>query len=287
MVLSDRTIREEIAKGRIVIEPYEKDYVQPASVDLRLDKKILEFSFETHEEYSYIDVSNDVGELTTPKEIPEPLPYVLKPGQFILATTLETVQLPDDVVGRLEGKSSLGRLGLLVHATAGYVDPGFRGQLTLEISNVANAKIALYSGMKISQLSFLRMSTPVERPYGSPSLGSKYQGQMGPTASRMHLNYKSSTRSRRNYDKSEKDLAIWLEESEFEGSIQEFASVLQVKYKTVEDWVYGRHQPNRANKRKLYEVTGLEKYALERGAREPALSDELAPGLTGDSEEEG
>ena len=186
MVLSDRTIREELDSRRIVIDPLGDGCIQPASVDLRLDMDLLEWE----PDYSFIDVRGDLDGLTREAHIPDPAPYILEPGQFILASTMESVELPDDIVARLEGKSSLGRLGLLIHSTAGYVDPGWKGQLTLEISNVANARIALYYGMRISQISFLRLTTPAERPYGSSSLGSKYQGQMGPTASRSHLDFR-------------------------------------------------------------------------------------------------
>jgi dCTP deaminase len=186
VVLSDRSIREEIAKGRLRIDPFDPALIQPASVDVRLDRVFRVFRVTHH---PYIDVRQPMEDLTDEVVIDEERPFFIHPGEFVLASTLETVTLPDDIVAQVEGKSSLGRLGLLIHATAGYVDPGWTGKLTLELSNSAKIPIALYYGMRIGQLSFLRMSTPVERPYGSPELGSKYQGQTGPTPSRYHLNF--------------------------------------------------------------------------------------------------
>ena len=165
MVLSDRSIRESLDSGHIVVDPLGEGCIQPASVDIRIDRHIRVFL--APEEYSVVDVRTNVDGITKPSEIPDPAPYVLEPGEFILANTIENVELPADVVARLEGKSSLGRLGLMVHATAGYVDPGFKGQLTLEISNVARARISIFYGMKIGQISFLRLTTPAENPYGS------------------------------------------------------------------------------------------------------------------------
>ena len=186
MVLSDRTIKEELAKGRIVIEPLDPSDIQPASVDLHLDKKLLVFR---NTRQPYIDVRKDLPDLTEIEEIPDDTPFILHPGEFVLASTLESVTLPDDVVARLEGKSSLGRIGLLIHSTAGYVDPGWSGHLTLELSNVANLPVTLYYRMKIGQISFLRLSTPADNLYGSPALGSKYQGQVEPTASRFFKDF--------------------------------------------------------------------------------------------------
>ena len=219
-----------------------------------------------------IDIRANLDGITNLKEIPDPLPYVLEPGEFILANTIENVELPADVVARLEGKSSLARLGLMVHATAGYVDPGFKGQLTLEISNVAGAKISIFYGMKISQISFLRMSTPAENPYGSEGLGSKYQGQLGPTPSRIHLEQRPEDRRiRPSYATETTLLRRWLDESEYEGSVVRLARVLNVEQKTVEDWVYGRYEPKAANKVKLYDITGLSKYAPAPGVEQPRL----------------
>ena len=186
MVLSDHTIKEELAKGRIVVEPLGEGCIQPASVDVHLDRRFLVFR---NSRRPYIDVREDVSDLMEMVEIDDETPFILHPGEFVLASTLEHVELPDDLVARLEGKSSLGRIGLLIHSTAGYVDPGWKGHLTLELSNVANLPIALHYGMKIGQISYLRLSTAADNPYGSPSLGSKYQGQKDPTASRMHRDF--------------------------------------------------------------------------------------------------
>ncbi|MHB1134916.1 MAG: dCTP deaminase [Chloroflexota bacterium] len=184
MVLSDRTIKEELDKGRIIIEPLDCRCVQPSSVDLHLASQFRVFR---NSRLPYIDVRNPMSDLTELIEIEPDRPFILHPGEFALGATLERVALPDDIVARLEGKSSLGRLGLLIHSTAGFIDPGWDGHLTLELSNVANLPITLYGGMRIGQISFLRMTTPVERPYGSPGLGSRYQGQVEPTPSRYHL----------------------------------------------------------------------------------------------------
>ncbi len=182
MVLSDRTIREEIEKGRIVIQPLGEGCIQPASVDIHLDRQVLVFR---NNRVPYIDVRANAERLTEKVIIGDDDPFMLHPGEFVLGSTLEHVELPDDLVARLEGKSSLGRIGLLIHSTAGYVDPGWQGHLTLELSNVSNLPITLYHRMKIGQISFLRLTTPAERLYGSAELGSKYQGQQGPTASRI------------------------------------------------------------------------------------------------------
>jgi len=182
-VLSDRTIKEELAAGRLAIKPLNERDIQPASVDLHLDRWFRIFRVTSR---SYVDVRKPMDDLTEQVEINRNTPFFLQPGSFALGCTLESVTLPDDIVARLDGRSSLGRLGLLVHATAGYVDPGWTGKLTLELSNQSQMPIALYYGMKVSQISFLRMSTPVERPYGSSGLASKYQGQTGPTPSRIH-----------------------------------------------------------------------------------------------------
>ena len=173
-VLSDRDIRAALQAGRVRIDPYDPTCLQPSSVDLHLDR---EFRVFRNNRYPYIDVRASQPDLTELVDVGDEEPFILHPGEFVLGQTLEWVELPDDLVSRLEGKSSLGRLGLLIHSTAGYVDPGWKGNLTLELSNVANLPIALYFGMKIGQISFFRMTSPVERPYGSKELGSKYQGQ--------------------------------------------------------------------------------------------------------------
>ena len=185
-VLSDRDIRASIEAGEIVIKPYDPKDLQPSSVDLHLDRRFRVFR---NNRYAYIDVRNPQPDLTELLTIQNDEPFVLHPGEFVLGQTLEWTELPNDLVARLEGKSSLGRLGLLIHSTAGYVDPGWKGNLTLELSNVANLPIALYYAMKIGQISFFKMSSPVDRPYGSPELGSKYQGQSEPTASAFHRDF--------------------------------------------------------------------------------------------------
>lgn len=191
MVLSDRTIKEEIARGRIVIEPLDESCIQAASVDIHLDKQFRVFR---NSRRPFIDVRQEMEDLTELVVIKDESPFILHPGEFVLGSTLESVTLPDDIVARLEGKSSLGRLGLLIHSTAGYVDPGWRGHLTLELSNVANLPITLYYGMKIGQISFLMLTSPAERPYGSPGTDSKYQGQTGPTPSRYFLDFGAERR---------------------------------------------------------------------------------------------
>lgn len=184
VVLSDRSIKEAMASGRISVEPCDEADIQPSSVDLHLGD---DFQVFRNSRYPYIDPAREQPGLTERVNASPEEPFVLHPGEFALGTTIERIRLPDDVVGRLEGKSSLGRLGLLIHSTAGYVDPGWDGRLTLELSNVANLPIVLTPGMKIGQISFLRMSTPVDRPYGHPDLGSKYQGQYEATPSKMFL----------------------------------------------------------------------------------------------------
>ncbi len=186
MILSDRTIRELLAAGRIVIDPLDQQDIQPSSVDLRLDNRFRVFLNHTRR---VIDVKQDQTELTEEVVVDDNDAFVLHPGEFALGSTLERVAIPDDLVGRIEGKSSLGRLGLLIHTTAGFVDAGWDGHLTLELSNVANLPITLYPGMKIGQISFIQMTTPADVPYGASSLGSKYRGQRGPTPSRFHENF--------------------------------------------------------------------------------------------------
>ena len=187
MILSDRTIREALAAGRIEIDPLDERDVQPSSVDLHIDRYFRVFRNHT---MRVIDVKEDQEELTELVEASDDDPFILHPGEFVLGSTRERVRLPDDLVARLEGKSSLGRLGLLIHSTAGFVDAGWDGQLTLELSNVANLPITLYPGMRIGQISFLQMTTAASRPYGTAALGSKYQGQRGPTPSRYFENFR-------------------------------------------------------------------------------------------------
>lgn len=184
MVLSDRTIKEQLLAGRIRIEPLNPEDIQPSSVDLHLG---TEFRVFRNSRYPYIDPAIEQGGLMELVSASAEEPFVLHPGEFVLGATIERVVLPHDIVARLEGKSSLGRLGLLIHSTAGYVDPGWDGSLTLELSNVANLPIVLTPGMPIGQISFMQMTTPVDRPYGTPGLGSRYQGQVAPMPSRSHL----------------------------------------------------------------------------------------------------
>ncbi|MDQ3859571.1 MAG: dCTP deaminase [Actinomycetota bacterium] len=188
MVLSDRTIRRLLDEDRIVIDPFDDDLVQPSSVDVRVDRFFRVFR---NSRYPFIDVKEPMEELTELVEIAGDgeEPFILHPGEFVLGSTLERIVLPDDLVARLEGKSSLGRLGLLIHSTAGFIDPGWDGHVTLELSNVANLPITIYVGMKIGQLSFVQLTEPAERPYGAALLGSKYQGQAGPTPSRYWRNF--------------------------------------------------------------------------------------------------
>ena len=186
MLLSDRDIRAELDTGRIALDPYEPAMIQPSSIDVRLDRFFR--LFDNHK-YPVIDPAEDQPELTRLVDVPADEPFVLHPGEFVLGSTFEQVTLPDDVAARLEGKSSLGRLGLLTHSTAGFIDPGFTGHVTLELSNVATLPIKLWPGMKIGQLCFFRLSSPAERPYGHGADGSRYQGQRGPTASRSFQNF--------------------------------------------------------------------------------------------------
>ena len=189
MLLSDRDIRAEIAANRVGVEPFEEAMIQPSSVDVRLDKFFR--VFENHN-YSVIDPSTEQAELTREVIAEGDEPFILHPGEFVLASTYEVITLPDDIAGRLEGKSSLGRLGLLTHSTAGFIDPGFSGHITLELSNVANLPVKLFPGMKIGQLCLIKLSSPAEHPYGSEKYGSRYQGQRGPTASRSFKNFHRS-----------------------------------------------------------------------------------------------
>jgi len=186
VLLSDRDLRKEIDSGRLGLDPWDSAMLQPSSIDVRLDRFFRVFQ---NSRYTHIDPSIQQDELTSPVETGEGDNFVLHPGEFVLGSTFEQVSLPDDLAGRLEGKSSLGRLGLLTHSTAGFIDPGFTGHITLELSNVANLPITLWPGMKIGQLCLFRLSSPAERPYGSEGVGSKYQGQRGPTPSKAWQNF--------------------------------------------------------------------------------------------------
>ena len=189
MILSDRDIRDAIESGRIGIEPFDESDIQPSSVDLHVDRYFRVFHNARH---PFIDVKQPMEDLTELVEVKEEEPFILHPSEFVLGSTREYVRLPTDLVARLEGKSSLGRLGLLIHSTAGYVDPGFEGHLTLELSNVANLPITIYPSMKIGQISFFRLTSEAEHPYGSSRVGSKYQGQKGPTPSRYYENFRDA-----------------------------------------------------------------------------------------------
>lgn len=186
MLLSDRDIKLELASSRVGLAPHDASMIQPSSVDVRLDRFFR--LFDNHR-YPFIDPAEDQPELTRLVETPAGEPFILHPGEFVLGSTYEEVTLPDDIAARLEGKSSLGRLGLLTHSTAGFIDPGFTGHVTLELSNVATLPITLWPGMKIGQMCFFRLSSPAEKPYGSAACSSRYQGQRGPTASRSSLNF--------------------------------------------------------------------------------------------------
>src|SRR5690606_12866073 len=188
MILSDRTIREELAAGRIKIDPLDESCLQPSSVDLRLDRYFRVFLNHT---MPVIDVKQNLEDLTRLVQIDDGDAFILHPGEFVLASTYERITLPDDLVARIEGKSSLGRLGLLIHSTAGFVDAGWDGHITLELSNVANLPITLYPRMKDGQISFIQMTPPADEPYGSAAVGAKYQGQRGPTPSRYWENFES------------------------------------------------------------------------------------------------
>jgi dCTP deaminase len=186
VLLSDGDLRKELQSGRLGLEPFDDVMVQPSSVDVRLDRFFRVFN---NTRYTHIDPRQQQDDLTTMVEAEDDEPFVLHPGEFVLGSTFEAVRLPDDLAGRLEGKSSLGRLGLLTHSTAGFIDPGFTGHITLELSNVANLPITLWPGMKIGQLCLFRLTSAAEHPYGSQKAGSRYQGQRGPTPSRAYLNF--------------------------------------------------------------------------------------------------
>jgi len=189
VLLSDRDIKAEISAGRVKVEPFDGAMIQPSSVDVRLDRFFR--VFENHK-YSVIDPSIEQPDLTREVAVEANEEFILHPGEFVLASTYEIITLPDDIAGRLEGKSSLGRLGLLTHSTAGFIDPGFSGHITLELSNVANLPVKLFPGMKIGHLCLIKLSSPAENPYGSALYGSRYQGQRGPTASKSWLNFHQS-----------------------------------------------------------------------------------------------
>jgi dCTP deaminase len=194
VLLSDRELRKEVESGRLLLDPFDGEMVQPSSIDVRLDRFFRVFN---NTKYTHIDPRQQQDDLTSLVEVEADEPFVLHPGEFVLGSTFEKVTLPDDLAGRLEGKSSLGRLGLLTHSTAGFIDPGFSGHITLELSNVANLPITLWPGMKIGQLCLFQLSSAAEFPYGSAQAGSRYQGQRGPTPSRAYLNFHRTDTNRR------------------------------------------------------------------------------------------
>ena len=279
MVLSDRSIKTELDKGRIVISPRDDSCIQPASVDIHLDKKVR--IFRPWKPPYYIDLSQPLDGLTDLEVIEDGNYFALGPGQFVLGSTVENIELPNDIMARLEGKSSLGRIGLLIHATAGYVDPGWRGHLTLELSNVSAMPIMLYPGMKISQISFHRLETPAERPYGSPGLGSKYQGQSEPTPTRFYHEFRQTplmsmpsipvVNKPKQARANGNTLKEWLEQSEYDGSIKRFAGALAVPFKTVQDWFYRGTMPSRPNRAKIFAITRLSKFDVGHMAAKQGL----------------
>lgn len=186
VLLSDRDILDQVNRSRVKLDPFDPAMIQPSSIDVRLDR--LFRVFDNHK-YPHIDPAVDQSDLTREVDVDPSEAFVLHPGEFVLGSTYEFVTLPDDVAARLEGKSSLGRLGLMTHSTAGFIDPGFGGHITLELANVATLPIKLYPGMKIGQLCFFQLTSPAENPYGSAKYGSRYQGQRGPTPSRSHANF--------------------------------------------------------------------------------------------------
>lgn len=188
MLLSDRDLRARIDTGDLGIDPFDQSLLQPSSIDVRLDRFFRVFN---NQQYTHIDPAKQQDDLTSPVEVQDGDPFVLHPGEFVLGSTLEVISLSDDIASRLEGKSSLGRLGLLTHSTAGFIDPGFSGHITLELSNMANLPITLWPGMKIGQLCVFQLSSPAEHPYGSEVYGSRYQGQRGPTPSRSFRNWRT------------------------------------------------------------------------------------------------
>lgn len=259
MILSDVDIKKALASGHLVVDPCDlEEAVQPVSIDLRLGDKLRVFR---QDRYPVIDVKQQMDNLTDLIIIDEINPFILHPDSFALGITEERVELPADLMGRLDGKSSLGRLGLLVHSTAGFIDPGFKGGIVLEFSNVSPLPITLYAGMPIAQISFYQLTSPVERPYGHGNRESKYQNQDGPTPSRYYLNFqgKSSRATERNrhYPADANALKQWLEYSVFHGDVGLMADELELPKKTVEDWVYGRYAPHASLRARLHELTDL------------------------------
>ena len=259
MILSDVDIKRALASGHLVVAPCDvEEAVQPVSIDLRLGDKLRVFR---QDRYPVIDVKQQMDNLTDLMTIDEINPFILHPNSFALGITEEWIELPNDLMGRLDGKSSLGRLGLLVHSTAGFIDPGFKGSIVLEFSNVSPLPITLYAGMPIAQISFYQLTSPAEMPYGHAKRESKYQNQDGPAPSRYYLNFqgKSGKPAERNrhYPTDANALKQWLDDSAFHGDVGLMADELGMPRKTVEDWVYGRYAPNASHRAKLHELTDL------------------------------
>lgn len=280
MVLSDRDIRRYMDEDRIVVRPRDDSCIQPASVDIHLDNVVR--VFRHWQAPHYIDVRNSLEGLTELVHIKQGTNFSLAPQQFVLGSTEEHIEVPIDLMARLEGKSSLGRIGLLIHSTAGYIDPGWKGKLTLELYNVSSMPILLYGGMKISQISFHKLTSPAERPYGSRELGSKYQNQSGPTPTRFYLEFSTAElvsipavpRRRRdaNPEGRRNNLREWLNSSDdFQGNIGQFARVLGVPQKTVEDWIYRDVIPSGKHRDRLFALTALSEFARRQSGGQAKL----------------
>ena len=262
MILSDGDIKKALKSGRLVIKDVQQDAIQPVSVDLMLGDKFRIFKKTS---IPNIDVKQPLPDLTEVVGIDEGQPFYLHPSDFVLGITREWIGLPADLMGRLDGKSSLGRLGLLVHSTAGFIDPGFQGRIVLEFTNVSPMPISLYPGMPIAQVSFYELTHPAQRPYGHGSRNSKYQNQDEPTPSRYYLNFRKHQRDsgrvrKQRYRKEPTGIKLWLDESSFQGDVRQFADALGIPIKTVEDWVYGRGKPSTKHAARVFEVTGLPQY---------------------------
>ncbi|GEM_PF-75978 len=261
MILSDVDIKKALNSNHLVMKPpYRDEMIQPVSIDLTLGKKLRVFSNNV---YPFIDVKQEQPGLTDLVMIDDVDPFHLHPDAFVLGITEEWLELPNDLMGRLDGKSSLGRLGLLVHSTAGFIDPGFKGGIVLEFSNISRLPITLYAGMPIAQISFYKLTSPVVNPYGSGGRTSKYQNQNEPTPSRYYLNFpdwkkgSSGAKRTREYSGEATALKVWLDSSVYHGDVGLLADDLEMSQKTVEDWVYGRYAPSGANRARLFEITKL------------------------------
>ncbi len=266
MILSDRDIKKALRSGRLEMRDVRQDAIQPVSVDLMLGDKFRIFKRTST---PHIDLKQDLQGLTDEVCVKEGAAFYLHPRDFVLGITREWLRLPADLMGRLDGKSSLGRLGLLVHSTAGFIDPGFQGRIVLEFTNVSPMPITLYPGMPIAQVSFYELTSPAQRPYGHRSRNSKYQDQDEPTPSRYHRNFTEPSKPQRSGRKrphrtGPTPIKLWLDESPFRGSVRQFAEALEIPVKTVEDWVYGQSEPGPKNAAKVFKVTGLPQYHSEQ-----------------------